>query len=414
MALRGFFNETLLRASAPAATIAECEKCALYRNGCRSPKMKVDGRGKRRVLIVGEAPAANEDRQGQPFVGSAGELLEGTLGRLGVNLREDCWITNSVICMPKGAGGKWRNPTDKEVAYCRPNVLNAIRELDPNVVLLLGKKALVSVISQFWRGSDALGGMERWRDWHIPCRKPNVWLCPAWHPSYLQRQEDERGGQNEVMTVLWERSLQRAFELDGKPWTEEQLQPRPVEAIINPDDAVPLIEQMTDIARPVAFDFETEGLKPENANLAILTCGMSDGRRSFAFPWHGNAVKACIAFLKSSTPKVGWNISYECRWAAVKLGVRVKNWRLDGILAAHVLDSRRGKICGLDFQEFVLLGMPDHKKWIKPYMDSKGSNLPNRLRRVDLRKLLEYNATDALIEWQADVRQAKKLRVSLV
>lgn len=419
MPVRGFFNETKLLSRKPLTLIPSCGPCGLRNNGCQSPLMPVSGQGERRVLLIGEAPAANEDAQGLQFVGKAGVLLEEALDGIGVDMRRDCWLTNSVICLPKADNGKWRNPTDKEVDHCRPTVITAIREKDPDVVITLGAKAIRSVIGWLWNDPEhGHGGMGRWAGWRIPCRKPNVWICPISHPSYIDRMMQEKGGKGELVKAQWIKELRRAFALKSKPWAEE---PTPYEqrvrTFIDPDAAVPFIEAFTNCPQAVAWDYETDGAKPDSDQLEILTCGMSDGETSFAFPWHGNAIKATRAFLRSRTPKLAHNIDYEMRWSIAKLGVAPRNVRWDSMQAAHVLDCRRGGICSLEFQEFVWLGVTDHKRWIKPYMGAVDKTNPNNsrnsLRKVDLNKLLQYNAIDALVEWEVAQMQAAKFGVDL-
>jgi len=174
-----------------------------------------------------------------------------------------------------------------------------------------------------------------------------------------------------------------------------------------------LVEAFTGCPQPVAWDYETDGLKPDSTNLEILSCGMSDGTTSFAFPWQGKVIGKVKDFLRSTTPKIGYNIMYEFVWSVTKLGVRPRNVVWDGMQTAHVLDCRRGGICSVEFQEFVLLGVTDHKTWVKPYMKAPTSNTRNTLRRVDRYRLLQYNAQDALVEWEIAQEQAEQMGVAL-
>ncbi len=145
------------------------------------------GEGKKGVLIVGEAPGANEDKQGRPFVGKAGQYLRETLKTFGVSLDRDCVTTNALICRPPD--NKIDDP--KKIGYCRPNLIKTIGNVDPKVIITLGQPALRAVIKQFWK--DDLGKMERWIGWQIPVdnfttRTNNfanlVWLnherCNSW------------------------------------------------------------------------------------------------------------------------------------------------------------------------------------------------------------------------------------------
>ena len=169
----GFFTADELSTVSPVASlIPRCGACGIYRQ-CKSPKMPVSGQGKQGVLIVGEAPGAVEDEQGKPFVGESGQLLRETLERLDVNVDRDCWVTNSLICRPP----KNRTPTDKEIDYCRPNLINTIEEVQPKTIVLLGAVPVKSLIGWLWR--EQVGALGRWIGWRIPCQKLNAWICPA-------------------------------------------------------------------------------------------------------------------------------------------------------------------------------------------------------------------------------------------
>jgi DNA polymerase len=89
------------------------------------------------VVFVGEGPGQNEDRQGRPFVGAAGELLEQLLGLVGWR-REDVFITNVVKCRPPGN----RDPEADEIAACRPYLERQLQVLDPALVVTLGRHSL--------------------------------------------------------------------------------------------------------------------------------------------------------------------------------------------------------------------------------------------------------------------------------
>ena len=113
--------------------------------------------------------------------------------------------------------------------------------------------------------------------------------------------------------------------------------------------------------------------------------------------------------LDSPIPKIGQNIKFEERWLLKKFGRGVCNWVWDGMLAAHALDNRRG-ICGLEFQAFVLLGQAPWDSAVAPYMKSDGPNKPNRIRELDLGKLLEYNALDAILEFEVAKAQRRQFK----
>jgi hypothetical protein len=150
-------------------------------------------------------------------------------------------------------------------------------------------------------------------------------------------------------------------------------------------------------------------LKPDSKGAEIVCCSFSDGRVSYSYPWHGDAIRATDELLtESDVPKIGFSSKFEQRWTLKEFGKSVRNWVWDGMLAAHLLDNRPN-ICSLSFQEFALLGYESHKD-IKPFLESKGSNLPNRIREVPLEKLLCYSALDSLVEWKVAQVQMKQLQ----
>lgn len=400
----GFFAADAPGGRVQVPLLARCGECGLHRL-CKSPKMPVAGEGRRKILVVGEAPGETEDEQGKPFIGKAGQLLQRSLSDLQVDLFQDCWVTNSAICRPKD-----NELPEKAIDHCRPNIVKAISELRPRTIILLGKSAVRSVIG--WQWKPGVGEMGKWVGWQIPCQKLNAWICPTWHPSYLARQEGSRD--YPVLELWFKRHLKAAFKLEGRPWKEPPDYAGKVRVEMDPSKAAGALRVFIAFNKPLAFDFETDRLKPDHPDARIISCAVSDGDTSLAFPWVGEAVTEMQVLLKSAVPKIGWNIKFEERWCRRLFGHGVKNWVWDGMLAAHVLDNRTG-ITGLDFQAWVQLGQPewDRDTEVRNYKKSDNSNAPNRLRECPLPMLLKYNGLDALLEWELAQRQAKQLGVKL-
>lgn len=131
-----------------------------------------------KLLLIGEAPGTQENIQGKPFVGPAGQLLDKILRAANFDPEKDVYITNSVFRMPPGEDGKaFRKPTDLEIEYYRPFVFEIIRLIDPHVILLTGNVACQSVIQK--TGITTLRG--QW------IQSEGRWLMPIFHPSYLLR-----------------------------------------------------------------------------------------------------------------------------------------------------------------------------------------------------------------------------------
>jgi DNA polymerase len=155
-----------------AADVAACTACDLY----RTRNQVVPGVGDIRAqwMLIGEAPGAEEDARGEPFVGQAGKLLDNMLAALGMNRRENVYIANVLKCRPPGN----RTPAPAEVDACRPYLERQIALIQPRLILALGKSAASLLL-----GTDASIASLRGRVHR--CR--GVPLVVTYHPAYLLR-----------------------------------------------------------------------------------------------------------------------------------------------------------------------------------------------------------------------------------
>ena len=166
------------------------------------------GNPQARLLIIGEAPGPEENIKGKPFVGRAGQLLDKILEAGGFNPETDVFITNSVFRLPPGEDGKaFRKPTDKEIEYYRPYVIEIIRLVDPLIMLLTGNVACQSILGK--TGITSLHGQWTQLD--------GRWVMPIYHPSYLLRNPSREPGSPKAQ--MWDdiREVRRKYdELLGK------------------------------------------------------------------------------------------------------------------------------------------------------------------------------------------------------
>lgn len=155
-----------------AQAVAACRACAL----CDSRRNTVFGVGDRRAewLIVGEAPGENEDLQGEPFVGQAGQLLDNMLKALGLDRRHKVYIANVLKCRPPGN----RNPEPGEVARCEPFLRRQVELLQPKVIVAMGRFAVHSLLGS----AEPIGKLRgRAHDYQ------GVPVVVTYHPAYLLR-----------------------------------------------------------------------------------------------------------------------------------------------------------------------------------------------------------------------------------
>jgi uracil-DNA glycosylase, family 4 len=134
--------------------ILTCTKCPLHKY--RTNAVPGEGAVKLGVMVVGEAPGADEDRTGRPFVGAAGRLLTEALARLSVS-RGDVYITNVVKCRPPNN----RTPTREEVEACLPYLLRQIELLRPRRIVALGLTSAKTLLSLVGKRVEKMGDVRR-------------------------------------------------------------------------------------------------------------------------------------------------------------------------------------------------------------------------------------------------------------
>ncbi len=405
MIRKGFFSTSTTQDKLPLSLIPQCGSCGLYKT-CNSPKMPPSGKGKKKILIVAEAPGQTEDDKGIQLTGNSGRELVRLLSKFDIAMRKDCWLTNSLICHPPG--NKITNA--HMIDWCRPNLIRTIQELEPEVVILLGKTAMKSLIPYIY--NDNIDTMEPWLGWQIPSQKINAWVCPTYHPARLLHEKDP----NQVKLLERELSnhLQAACELAGRPWQTVPDYRQGVRVILDPNEASDLILTFAKGGKPVAFDYETNMGKPDSEKHRIVSCSIYDGTTTISYPWHGAAIKATQKFIKSDCRKIASNAKFEERWTYLEFGHGVTNWFWDTMLMAHCLDNRRG-ITSIKFQAFVQLGQPRWDRHVEPYLKTKsrGAHDTNRVKELELHQLLVYGGLDSLLEFKVAKIQAKQMGVKL-
>ena len=154
------------------AAVATCDACGL----CKTRTNTVFGIGDERAewLLVGEAPGAEEDARGEPFVGQAGRLLDSMLAAVGLRRGEGVYIANILKCRPPGN----RNPEPFEVAQCSPHLGRQIELIRPQLILALGRIAAQTLLNTDASIASLRGKLFRYQ---------GVPLVVSYHPAYLLR-----------------------------------------------------------------------------------------------------------------------------------------------------------------------------------------------------------------------------------
>jgi DNA polymerase len=175
--------------AAAANTVEELHQALERFDGCALKATATnlvfcDGNPQARVLMIGEAPGAEEDRQGKPFVGPAGKLLDRMLESIGLD-RGSVLISNTIYWRPPGN----RNPAPEEVAACLPFVERLVEIVDPAVLVLVGGIASKSLLAS----KDGIMKMHgRWFTFETPRMSRPVPTMPIYHPAFLLRSPGQK------------------------------------------------------------------------------------------------------------------------------------------------------------------------------------------------------------------------------
>lgn len=157
-------------------SIAECKKCRLCTN--RTNIVLGEGNINAKIMFIGEGPGADEDKQGVPFVGKAGQLMNKAFQALGIN-REEIYIANIVKCRPSSN----RVPEEDEAQACLNYLRNQVVLIKPEIIVLLGSTALKTILGKEY-GITAVRG--KWME------KNGIKYMPTWHPAALLRDENKK------------------------------------------------------------------------------------------------------------------------------------------------------------------------------------------------------------------------------
>ena len=160
--------------------ISEIKNCKLKENA--SNLVFSDGNPNSKIMIIGEGPGANEDKEGLPFVGRAGQLLDKMLNAINLN-REAVYITNVVNFRPP----ENRKPTEREVERYLPYLKRHIEIIKPKIILLLGSTAMNALLSN----TDVISKM-RGKWYEIEINNLKIFSIVSFHPAYLLRQPDQK------------------------------------------------------------------------------------------------------------------------------------------------------------------------------------------------------------------------------
>lgn len=164
--------------------IQGCKLCPLHKG--RTHIVLGSGPAAAGILIVGEAPGANEDAQGVPFIGRAGQSLDAALARIGRDRWREVYVTNAVKCRPPGNA----NPSEGEMGTCRPYLEEQIKAVNPNLIVAVGRIATYQLLGKDDPLKNLRGQVFQYIDPHDGQGCPVIVM---YHPAYILRNRKEVG-----------------------------------------------------------------------------------------------------------------------------------------------------------------------------------------------------------------------------
>jgi uracil-DNA glycosylase family 4 len=393
-----------------------CGGCPLCSDNLNSPQMEPTGEKRPEVYVLGEAPGADEDKQGVQFIGVSGQLLRRTLKD--ANIRSIRW-DNCCRCRPP----KNRTPTRVELEHCRNKIIISIAAAKPEVILAVGGTALSWAIDQ--------SSITQWRGKFIPVTigGHSCWLYPVLHPAFVLRSAGAIDQQSSDTGDGFDYRL--AFKHDLHRLAEKlpNLSEAKTESLSDLDVGTQYVRDITGLNKlrrmmvnwdrlrtPVAFDIETAGLRPYQFRTSLdgwLSIAFSDGNATWAVPVSCNGagwlpeekehlLDLVLRFLRRKPFKTAHNLPFELEWLTSIYG-HVPPWRRlgwgDTMTQAYVLDGRRD---GLDLNNLIL-----HRFGFA----LKAQSAVDRAEMASLSvgDLLRYNARDAKYTAKLYLVQQKEL-----
>jgi len=325
-----------------------CAKCGLDK-GCTSPYMQPDGTADSScdILVVGEAPGADEDGVGVPFVGKSGQLLRSVMDDLGL-LNYNYTFTNVLHCRPPNNA----KPTVAQIKYCLPLLKKELEQLQPQVVVILGNTPLKALLGE--------SGITGWRGTHLEL--DDVTYAPTYHPAYILR--------NSSMAATWIEDLDKVGDLLGGSPRDSHLTGYNITRV---DGLMGMTCVMDAILQAdiIAIDTESNlGVNPyeQGTRPFIVSVAMGNPfKRAWSIDVNNATHNLLQVLFTSNVPKVLHNAKYDDLVVYAHWGVDIDNIVGDSMLLSHILNPVRGRH-GLKQLAGRHLGMYEYDRKLTSYM----------------------------------------------
>lgn len=360
-----------------ALVFANCSECPL--NPKRRP---VIGHGNQtaNLVVVGEAPGFVEHKEGMPFIGPSGRLLDAALERSGTR-RKDVWVTNTVLCRPTDQYGDDAPPPKEAVAACRPRLLAELRMVNPSIILSVGASAAKSLLDTKQGITEIQGVVEHREDLPAP-------VLPTFHPASVLH-----GAEDNFESIL--SAARRAAKIaSGELVVPDRNERIPWKHVTQSSELIPVLQDiMAGVAGfDLAIDVETGGLDVLSDPLLQVAIGNRDKAVVIEADVLTGPAKPWFVRLLSD-PRFTWiihNSSFDLQWLQEHFGVTPPNV-VDTMCLALGISERKG-MAGLKRLAREWLNAPYYEDAVHGYLNADGSGWEKVPRPI----LAEYAAKDII------------------
>lgn len=412
----GFFfaeavnNSSKSKKHVPLQTARElgCKICPLKKHA-QHPDIQPEGSTRPVVYFLGEAPDIEDEKAQKPFMGMLGRMVRDLVPR---SFQAQVRYNNVVRTRTKGD----LTPKELEIECCKNSIIEDIETSQPLIVVPLGPIALTWCLD--------VKDVSKWRGRFVPAKigKHMCWVYPCYHSAQIvkyQRYNESGQAMRSEWTHIFESDIDVLFKqsinlpnvsmiesnhLKGVIWSEGLKSDKELNKVLT------WINEM-DASTIVAFDYETNCLRPFEKDARLLTIAIANDKHSYAFPieyksaWTDvqlSTLKERLSkFFRGKTKKICHNVKFEMEWTAQRFGMCVlytDTWE-DTQAQAYVLDERRGML-NLDTLIRLHFGF-----WLKELSNLNRS----RMESYPLEKILPYNGLDSKWTLQLYLQQKKRV-----
>ena len=279
-----------------------CQECGLCdQPSLKNPKVKPYGLGKKGILNWAEAPGAEEDERGMPFVGQVGDMFRPYFGRYGIDFYEDCVTINAIDCRPPDN----RKPAKKEIRCCYPRKREVLEQYRPRVVFLIGESAIDSFYgNDERRKSFSSLPLSSYRGKVIPDQTTGAWVCHSYHPSYI-----ERG--NQRFEHIFDMDFAVFASMVGKERPRAEDFEKDIHMLYDDQQVKDFLYYLLNDKVPFAFDYETSSYRYYEGIHELYMISVCYGEKTCVFRYTPGIRDMWVKLMESDVPKIIQNLKHE-------------------------------------------------------------------------------------------------------